>query len=209
MGLQHMTFLGQQISERQLTPNTLVNGLICKLCNNGWMSLIESDVKALLLALLKQPTTNLSTLLKEDHLVLAKWTFKTAIILNHASNYRNIVPRRHFRHFYQHKRIPENVTVLMGFTKETEKIDWVQSQGVMHTGDASISSNPRFEDIYKITIQLDHLLLKVIYSPFYEYNYVFDQDDHVMIHPNLWAPNSFKIAENFHSFDIKGSLYST
>lgn len=208
MGMQHYTFYGQKISERPLTPNSLINGLICRECNNGWLSQIEGHVKPVLIALLKYPSENLSTLLKEQHNLLSMWAYKTAMILNHASNYRNIVPKRHFRYIYMHRRIPENVTVLMGITKNTAELDWVQSQGVMHSGYTSVSDNPRFQDIYKITIQIEHLLLKVIYSPFYDYKYTHDHNDHLMIYPNLQITETFEFGDDLHSFDVKGSLYS-
>ncbi|MGG3803466.1 hypothetical protein [Metabacillus fastidiosus] len=208
MGMQHYSSYGHKVSERPLTPNSLINGLICQKCNNGWLSQIEDRVKPILIAFLKYPSDNLGTLLKEQHKLLSMWTFKTAIILNHASNYRNIVPKRHFRYIYKHRRIPENVTVLMGMTKNTTELDWVQSQNVMHSGSTTIADNPRLQDIYKTTIQIDHLLLKIIYSPFYDYKYVHDDNDHCMLYPNLQVPEEFEFAENLHSFDIKGSLYS-
>lgn len=208
MGMQHYTFYGYKISERPLTPNSLINGLVCRECNNGWLSQIEDRVKSILVAILKYPSFELITLLKEQHNLLSLWTFKTAMILNHASNYRKIIPKRHFRYIYKHRRIPENVTVLMGITKNKAELDWVQSQGVMHVGNVSIANDPRYRDIYKITIQIDHLLLKVIYSPFYDYKYDHKENDHLMLYPNLKGTKKFELAEDLFSFDTKGSTYS-
>lgn len=207
MDMQHHNFHGQKISERPLTLNSLINGLICRECNNGWLSRIERQVKPILIKLLNHTSDNLITLLKENHNLLSMWAFKTAMILNHASNYRNIIPKRHFKYIYKHRRIPHNVTVLMGVTKRMTELNFVQSQNVMHYGDDSISNNPRLEDIYKITIQIGHLLLKVIYSPFYDLKYAHDDDDHLMLYPTLQIAETFEFAEDLVSFDMKGSLY--
>ncbi|GLJ00973.1 hypothetical protein [Bacillus sp. YKCMOAS1] len=208
MGMQHTTFYGSTISRRPLTPNTLINGLICQECNNGWLSQIENKVKPILTAILKYPNSNLSTFLKEQHELLSIWSLKTAMILNHASNFHKIVPKRHFKYIYKHRKIPENITVLMGFAENTAELDWVQSQVVMHIGDENIIKNPRLKDIYKITIQIDYLLLKIIYSPFYDFEYYHNDNTHLMLYPNLQAFHTFEMAEDLHSFDIQGSIYS-
>ncbi|MDK8746870.1 MULTISPECIES: hypothetical protein [Bacilli] len=207
MDLSHLTLLGNSISERPLTPNTLINGLVCRKCNNEWLSRMEDEIKPYLLPLIKGVP---QYPLEEYHKELSLWAFKTAIILNNASNYRNIVPRRHFRYLYKHRRIPENVCVLFGITENIVDLNWVQSQGVMHSGiNNSISEDTRFHDIYKITIQLGPILIKVIYSPFYEYKYVLDKPSHMMLHPYLAGTGKdFVAAEDLMSFDIEGSMFS-
>jgi hypothetical protein len=204
MRMQHSTILGLQISERPLTLSTLINGLVCKRCNNGWLSQIEGRVKPHLLNLLKG---SLTLALQEQHQLLSLWIYKTAIVLNYASNYRKIVPKRHFKYLNVHRRIPENVCVLFGFSEEAEELDWIQSQTIIHIGNRKISKEPRFKDIYKITFQLNHILFKVIYSPFYQYQYLHDSPDHVLLYPNLQRLETFEVAKDIHSFDIGGSIY--
>lgn len=209
MDMEHHAFYGEKISERPLTLNSLINGLICRECNNGWLSQLESQVKPVLINLLNT-SDNFVTLLKEHNKLLSMWAFKTAIILNHATNYRNIIPKRHYKYLYKHRRIPENVTVLLGVSKKMNELNWVQSQSVSHKGNESIFNNPRMTDIYKITIQIKHLLIKVIYSPFYECKYAHDEIDHIMLYPTIQVAETaetFELAEDLVSFDMKGSLY--
>lgn len=211
MGMEHYTFFGMKLGERPLSLGSLINGLVCRGCNNGWMSRLESSVKPILLGVIRNADTR-ETIHKffENNELVSKWAFKTAIMLNYASNYRNIVPRRHFRYLYNHDRIPENVYVLIGFTDDIkEEIDWVQSPMVMHLThkEARVHERPRFKDLYKITLKVDKLMLKVIYSPFYDFKYKLDDNNHIMIHPYLGISDDIEKAENLLSFDIKGSVY--
>lgn len=210
LGMSHQTFFGQQVSTRPLTPNSLVNGLVCKKCNNTWLSQIEDRIKPLIIELTKtKEIDSMVFQIRENHETLAFWAYKTAIILNYASNFNKIVPKRHFKYLYQKRRIPENVNILLGFSRTPEQLNWVQSQMVMHVGDNNdyLVNNPRFHDIHKITMQIDELLLKIIYSPFYDYSYSYDATSHLMLYPKLQRLDSFTIADNLHSFDIEGSLY--
>lgn len=93
----------------------------------------------------------------------------------------------------------------MGITEKHTELDWVQSQNVMYSGITSIYDSPRFQEIYKITIQIEHLLIKVIYSPFLDYKYAHLVNDHLMLYPNLQIVETFVITVYLHSFDIKGS----
>jgi len=41
--MTHATFVGMPVSDRKHPFSKLVNGLVCKKCNNGWMSQLEGD----------------------------------------------------------------------------------------------------------------------------------------------------------------------
>lgn len=61
---------------------SLVTKGICLGCNNGWMSVLESDFKGFLPSMTDVPLE-----------VVAKWFIKTAIVLNVSQNTRLLVPR--------------------------------------------------------------------------------------------------------------------
>src|SRR5271170_2899127 len=52
---------------------------VCRPCNNGWMSDLETAAKPILLTLIRGSGT-VDALAEEERLILAKWAGKTAII---------------------------------------------------------------------------------------------------------------------------------
>jgi hypothetical protein len=56
---------------------------VCRPCNNGWMSELESVAKPLLLGLIKEGRA-LDSLNEDERQILAKWAGKTAIIESYA-----------------------------------------------------------------------------------------------------------------------------
>ena len=48
--------------------------------------------------------------LNDNHEVVAKWVFKNVIMLNSASNYRQLVPASHYLSLYNGE-IPKGVTI--------------------------------------------------------------------------------------------------
>ena len=85
----HYNEQGEVISQRNQTLNKFVEGHICSKCNNGWMSKLETDNIELIkdLALSK---TNILKISDKQAIKLAQWTYKTALCLHSASNYRKI-----------------------------------------------------------------------------------------------------------------------
>jgi hypothetical protein len=68
---------GDLRDRRNLTMSRLVAGRVCRTCNNGWMSALESQVSKLLIDLASL-TRSLSTLEVSERKLLARWTTKTA-----------------------------------------------------------------------------------------------------------------------------------
>lgn len=57
---------------------------VCKKCNGGWMSALESDIKGFLAPMISDPS--LRTVLSSDQqTLLATWAAKSAMVLEHAS----------------------------------------------------------------------------------------------------------------------------
>ncbi|WP_251284736.1 hypothetical protein [Cytobacillus sp. AMY 15.2] len=186
MDSSHQTIFGQKVSGRPLTLNKFVNGLVCVDCNNVWLSQLESAVKPILLPLLKEDFTNepLVALLKNKE-TFAKWAYKTVIILNRATNFHKIIPRRHYRLFHRTKRLPENTFVAFAVAEKPD-INWVQTKTAMILGNdaESITKNPRYQDIYMICLQLNRVLIKVAYIPFYHYKYT-PRENEIVLFPNI------------------------
>jgi hypothetical protein len=205
---------GVNVSERKLTFNNFVNGLVCKTCNNGWMSQLEDKVKETLNSLMNFELRSVD-LLKEKHKDIAKWAIKTAMVLNYGTNYRQIIPRRHLRLFYK-GTIPATLFVTISFITnfdETEgDFNWIQSQDLFHIGSNTekMIRHDRFKDMYRISMRFRHLLIKVVYTPFFNYQYFGDSRE-IQLYPHLCfytdeeQKNSFEYKDIL-SFDVSGVL---
>ena len=73
----------QQPHLRQMRLNSFKLRQICKPCNNGWMSRLETAVKPIVLGLMAH-TLTLEALNDEQRRVLARWAGKTALIESYA-----------------------------------------------------------------------------------------------------------------------------
>ena len=208
--MNHVTILGMTKSRRSHIFKSLVNAMICEKCNTGWMSKLETSVKDLIIRLMNLDSVNedLFKSLNDNYKILAKWSFKTAIVLNYPTNYRKIVPENHFQSLY-HSKIPEGVYINMAFTENEEPLHWHQSQTLLwffHTKKEEQKIFSRSKEIYKITLQFKHLLLRVCYFPFKN----FVQDDRVESSIVLWPEfgryENFRIYKDIDEFDSKASF---
>ncbi|MFI5330875.1 MAG: hypothetical protein ACHQ2F_07540 [Desulfobaccales bacterium] len=97
--------------------------------------------------------------------ILARWTFKTVAALNYSSKYKKIVPLKHIRQFFITGKIPENATV---------DFAWCYSVGIRGV----VGGNKKFvtdqyrrltdsqkDASYVITLQFDHVLLRLAWVP--------------------------------------------
>lgn len=124
----HMDFTGNIIKSKRIqSGESLVLGGICESCNNGWMSDLEQEVKPVFEKILID-NSKILDLSKYELNAIARWTFKTAIVINHASNYRKIVPLDHFTYFFAKKVVPNDVKIDMALLSKETDLSWIQSQ---------------------------------------------------------------------------------
>ncbi len=187
------------VSSRRHTLDNLVEGSICADCNSKWMSQLEEEAKPILVPLMagEREVIQLSA---DERLVLARWTCKTAYVLNSSSNYEPKVPAAHFRH------VRENVTSLPQFVAAVaqqhhgnSKFYWVQQQFLM-TSDF----HPYFGTLeeartliapsYKISLLLKKLILLIAYWPWEKWRMVLWPRIHIPLWPNRgpvgWYPQN-------------------
>lgn len=86
---------------------------VCKACNNGWMSDIESDVKGVLTKLaFTYDAQNLT--LKDQH-KLALWAQKTTLVISKATGGKFEIPRSFYEQLYEQKQPLMNILVTVGW----------------------------------------------------------------------------------------------
>jgi hypothetical protein len=193
----HLTLSGIAKSERTHSVMTHTNAAICQDCNNGWMSRLENSAKDLIIGLMNMDTEAFGSLPGNSE-ILAKWTFKTAIVRNYPSNYRNVVSEDHFQYLYR-SEIPRGVYINLAFTSNTEKIiQSIQSQTVLIIG---LPENyfSRLREVYKITLKFKHLLLRISYIPFEDFTQ--GADSSIALWPRFGRYEDLKLYKDILEFD--------
>lgn len=88
--------------------------LVCKDCNNVWMSKLENEVKPILSKMLFD--LNHSALLGErEQRILAYWAQKTVLILDVATGADYVMPGAFFRDLFEKQAPIDNITVRIGW----------------------------------------------------------------------------------------------
>ena len=208
----HRSFIDYVIkSIRKHTLNKFLAGKICQECNNGWMSELENSAKENIINLAenKKAVTDLKP---EERFILARWTIKTALVLNSGSNFLKNVPKEHYHYIFKQKdKIPKNVAVFAQQHMYTEKFFWIQGSQWTVTG-KNASLDKELEIIvltksYKIALQFGHLMLLVAHNPIDKYLFSFWKGIHVPLYPLKGKVTWFERSKD--DFPWKDSIKAT
>jgi hypothetical protein len=167
---------GRIVDLRKHAVSAFVAGTVCGACNNGWMSRLEGDAKPVLKPLIEDPH-RLENLNLNQRALIARWTLKTAAMLNRASAYSapgismsRPVPDDHLKEIMD-GRCPSGVAVVGCGYPSSKPLDWMQF-GTWITPSNSI---PLLEEdrnqSYKIALAFRDLVLAVVYYPSADYHY--------------------------------------
>lgn len=203
--MTHSTFTGMPISDRTHPFSKLVNGLVCKKCNNDWMSQLEGDCQSHIINLMNiEELDRELAYLSDNHETVAKWAFKNVILLNSATNYRQLVPEGHYKELYLGK-LPDGVFIDLAFCKSDSTIEWRQTLGGMIVKDKNIPFNPNAIR-YHITFQIKSLLIKITYLES-KYNTFYEDDGAIRLFPQFGVYGTPKVFESIDEFDIHGVFH--
>ena len=85
---------------------------VCRICNGGWMSKLETKVKLLLTPMLLGDAVTLGA---EQTRTLAVWVFKTVLMIHEQGRTDTpLIPLRLFRQLYRHGAPPAAVRIWVG-----------------------------------------------------------------------------------------------
>lgn len=90
-------------SKRQGDLITKKVRVVCKKCNNGWMSKLEERVKPILIPLL---TADSSSVQKEDLSTLIEWIVMKILVSEHDEGGTQVTPVNERHEFYKNRTIP-------------------------------------------------------------------------------------------------------
>ena len=90
--------------------------IVCGPCNNGWMGGMETGAQPILIDMFRAAATHSqTTLTAEKQLVLARWGFKTVVILSELRRSgHSRFPERHRRSFHDTDQVPRGVQIWLG-----------------------------------------------------------------------------------------------
>ena len=148
-----------------------VEGRVCKRCNEGWMSKLESAVKPLLVPILDTPTL-VDEWSIEDREVLARWAVKTSLMAISVSIASSNVPEDHFTAIKK-SIIPAGISVFAGYHFMGDKGFSYEAGRHWHVdAPAETPHEVRTEILhtvhkhsYKVCLQFRSLLLMTVFSP--------------------------------------------
>jgi hypothetical protein len=110
---------------------TTEGGTVCTICNNGWMSRLEAEVKPILIPLIDDPR-RMEALGLHQRTTIARWAVKTVAVLNRASAFGSSgnemsrpVPNDHLTDV-MNGRLPSGVAVLGCGYPSSKLLDWLQ-----------------------------------------------------------------------------------
>ena len=199
------------VSARSHQLNRLVAGGICKDCNNGWMSSLEVEAMPLLINLFKNETSVVD-LNQSQRFTIARWAMKTALTLNHSSNFLKSVPKAHFSHLYSHPTtLPENVVVFAQNHDFNQNFYWLQSSTwIVHDADDIADEATKKclqEKGYKIAFQFRGLLIVVAFNPLDEFLFCLWKGIHVPLYP-MKGRIAYFDRDGFPWTDSKKAIYA-
>lgn len=151
------------------TLNTYATKSICKECNNGWMSELETWFQQNMGTLVEpewSPLANdrLRLALKEKHL-LAKWALKTAVMMDTNTLADNVITAAAAHELYDDK-IPDDIIVDVGCVRD-KNVGGIVSRGFwIKNADNPPAWQVHKEKLaFKVVIQLNHLAIRVFRAP--------------------------------------------
>jgi len=133
------------------------NRATCSGCNGGWMSRSESEAKALLPPVIRGEAIRWDS---AQQTRVARWAFKTGLMLDRSSVASQVAPRQHFRFLFKQQCPPESVTIYLAryFPGADEDHVAVIGSSCRPTG-----VNPYlYPDPYQITFSVGQIVFQVV-----------------------------------------------
>jgi len=148
---------------RQTNFNAYVSGLVCRSCNNGWLSDLETRTKPLLESLVDGTFTGVID--PQSCKLLARWISKTALVLHSTSQQGRFIPVEHYLALYKGEPIPEGIVVSIAPIQGEDEFYWIQNQNWLgRTQDTSLEKlKAEFEQTYRIVFRIGNLAARTHY----------------------------------------------
>jgi hypothetical protein len=165
----HLSDMGIPLQDPRIQgSHTILQGAICRQCNNGWMSDLENQTKPFLTKMtLGEPVI----LGDEDCRILGNWIFKTLALWNITSNYRHLVPEQDFEFLYKHRSVPAGRHIEIAFCPHETTSEFrtrmspIKMFVIASELDKTAISREVDRSSYVLTMQMGKLLIQVVGLP--------------------------------------------
>ena len=162
IAFRHRSVTGGVLSERTHTLNRFTFGHVCAICNNGWLSELETEGQRVFAKIWRG-----RRLEPIDRYGLALWCLKTACVLNAASNYRAIIDTSH-ADAVRRMHPPVGLFVHMARRTTPFKVSWEQSRTLTFVGekeDIDDAARAFGNNGFKVLFGFGSLLFRNVYLP--------------------------------------------
>lgn len=130
--------------------------VVCRDCNGGWMSALESAAKPLLTPMIE--ASQRVALTPQGQRVVGAWSLKTAMMMQQAEGADQSIPPRDYGWVYKHGEPPIGVQVLLGqFVPEESQIRYDHQP----IASEDLVDGTRRTEGYGIMLGVGHLLVHI------------------------------------------------
>lgn len=155
---------GEQLKQRVHPVDQLLTGGVCRSCNNGWMSQLESAVMPILRPLIGS-TRSVASLTRAERHVLSRWAVKTAFMLD-LGGMESRVSLTHVADLYANApHLPQGVYVFARQQARSRSWYYIESAWWKHAELENEALERVKRESYKIAMQFGDLMLFVVYWP--------------------------------------------
>jgi hypothetical protein len=168
--------------DRSLSFSSFLAGRVCKTCNGGWMSKLETQVQPYLYDLIRGQR-GLASLETDEKLRLSCWALKTSVALSQSVGaWQHMAPEKHARELRKSsgQYLPDNVVVFALIANSDDFLWSLCPTWPVETNLNVQSAEFRYEyeNAYKIFIQFGRLMLLSCHWP----------NDQVVYSRESWGP---------------------
>lgn len=196
----HVAVFGSEISSRQLRAKNVVLGGVCESCNGGWLSQLESQAMPLIKDLINGKALTIGQ--KEMNLIRA-WGYKTAMVFNSSSNYRQLFTVEDFAKFFETRQSPSNVSIDLALLSNASSNEYRtrQSSVQMFLAPSEVVREKITPEVAErsgvITFQFGPLLLQTLSPPGPEWERVSERSSEILtvsssVDELIWPPERYR-----------------
>ena len=176
------SWTGEQLSQRVHPVGKLVTGGVCRRCNNGWMSELESEAIPILRVLMSSKQT-LESLDRSERRDLSRWSQKTAFMLDRGGLEPHVA-EVDLHEFYENAPYPLSTTFVFGRQQLATRPWYYIATGTWKHGQLTDAARERVErDSYKISLQFRDLILFIAHWPLARWGFRVEKGELVKIWP--------------------------
>lgn len=157
----HFNMAGIPLSKRIQFGGSLKFGYVCKKCNKGWMSNLETSFQDIF-----NKIDNNLEINGNVSRIISLWSFKTVLIINAFSNYRKLFLKEDYQSCYK-KKIPKKTKIYIAKNKESKQMGhlaWQQNENLMFIPEIKNKTIDFYKNVFIFYLIIDKIVIKIIHN---------------------------------------------